>query len=89
MMFIANHLVLSEESSVRSMVGTTIHNLLIEISGFAGILESIEFAFTSAESFRAWQDYLCFHDLAVDAGMCLLFFRRPSFVCETWRDVFS
>jgi len=71
------------------MVGTTIHNLLIEISGFAGILESIEFAFTSAESFRAWQDYLCFHDLAVDAGMCLLFFRRPSFVCETWRDVFS
>ena len=71
------------------MVGTTIHNLLIEISGFAGILESIELPFTSAESFRAWQDYLCFHDHAVDAGMCLLFFRRLSFVCETWRDVFS
>ena len=53
MMFIANHLVLSEESSVRSMVGTTIHNLLIEISGFAGILESIEFAFYKCRKFSS------------------------------------
>ena len=56
------------------MVGSTIHNPLIEISGFAWILESRELAFTSAESFRvAWQDHLCFQDLAVDAGNLLLF----------------
>lgn len=35
------------------MVGTTIHNLLIEISGFAGILESIEFAFYKCRKFSS------------------------------------
>ena len=71
------------------MVGTTIHNLLIEISGFAGILESIEFAFYKCRKFSSMARLSLLSRPCSRCWNVFVVFQEAEFCLWNLKEVFS